>query len=753
MRASTAPPALPRRRRAGATLAAALVLALSATSITAGASAPPPSESAAPTATPPTEAPPTEPPVTTSAVAATPPPTPVATNPATAPATTASTVPTSSTTAGPVTTVASDVTIRLVAQPISVAPDGDAIVVLHVEGTVPPDATIAVTAYPRVETRGDVRDAIDRSPSGSPVDVVEYDIAALTAENGDLTLDLGTTTSRQPPRDRLALRSAGLYPIKIEVRSGDEPLAGLLTFLERVGDTATTAPVRTAVLLSVDAAPTLQADGSTVITDTTRNEIDQLATTLEAAVSAMTVVIRPELLEGLARTGFAADQARLTRLSAALANHHELLPATYVAIDPATSVRSDLGAEFVRQLLWGEDVLSRTLGISTARQTWPIDAPIDGGGLELLRTQGFRQLLLAADIRSDLPKRDGALGTPSTEGDRIVPSLAADLVVQARLAQRTADPVLAAHQIMADLVAMSIEDEAAAAKKKLPTPLPLGVLIDASDPDLAASPVLADLLGLLGQSPRIVAGQASDVVDALQRLTSDAALDRIPMKRPAETDEGPDVAATVRRLDDAISTTRSMLPSADVRPNDWIALAKVVPAQNLSADARTVIVDQLDGEIGVVRECVTVLSSGQISLGSRSSQVPLALKNSCPVPMKVRVRVSSPKLVLKEPEQIVTVTDRLQLSIPVEARTNGVFVVNIELLTPDGQPPAQLTSPNTFTVRASALTGLGQVISGALLLVLATWWIQHVRGRRRASRAAGAESRLSAHPSAAPESG
>ena len=37
----------------------------------------------------------------------------------------------------------------------------------------------------------------------------------------------------------------------------------------------------------------------------------------------------------------------------------------------------------------------------------------------------------------------------------------------------------------------------------------------------------------------------------------------------------------------------------------------------------------------------------------------------------------------------------------------------------------------TLTARVSALTGLGQVLTGGFILVLLTWWFTHWRSRRR----------------------
>ena len=76
--------------------------------------------------------------------------------------------------------------------------------------------------------------------------------------------------------------------------------------------------------------------------------------------------------------------------------------------------------------------------------------------------------------------------------------------------------------------------------------------------------------------------------------------------------------------------------------------------------------------------------------------------------------------------------DETSLFVPVEAESNGTSPINLVVSTPAGQP---LEDPVTLTARVSALTGLGQVLTGGLVLVLLTWWFTHWRSRRRAELA------------------
>jgi class 3 adenylate cyclase len=61
--------------------------------------------------------------------------------------------------------------------------------------------------------------------------------------------------------------------------------------------------------------------------------------------------------------------------------------------------------------------------------------------------------------------------------------------------------------------------------------------------------------------------------------------------------------------------------------------------------------------------------------------------------------------------------------------------------TPAGEA---LGEPVTLTARVTALTGLGQVLTGGLVLVLLTWWFTHWRNRRRSELASDGRER---HPS------
>ncbi|MCU0259756.1 MAG: hypothetical protein MUE78_01935, partial [Ilumatobacteraceae bacterium] len=114
--------------------------------------------------------------------------------------------------------------------------------------------------------------------------------------------------------------------------------------------------------------------------------------------------------------------------------------------------------------------------------------------------------------------------------------------------------------------------------------------------------------------------------------------------------------------------------------------------------------------------------------------------------LQVIVRPSGSKLVFPDGDELVTLPPgaTTEVVIDVEARARGTIPIAVELLTPAGAP---LAGPVPGTARLNALTGLGPLITGIALLVLASWWYSHFRRRRRDQLADEALPSRDSHPS------
>ena len=70
-------------------------------------------------------------------------------------------------------------------------------------------------------------------------------------------------------RDTLRLSAAGLYPVTFELRTDQsDPVASLLTFVDRSDDSVAISPLSVALVTSVESPPAGQPDGTVVVTST-----------------------------------------------------------------------------------------------------------------------------------------------------------------------------------------------------------------------------------------------------------------------------------------------------------------------------------------------------------------------------------------------------------------------------------------------------------------------------------------------------
>ncbi len=265
----------------------------------------------------------------------------------------------------------SALTAGVASQTLLLQPDQAGVVILDVAGTLPDDAEVAVVVHNRLPAdraalqsaaRGDIPTASFRILV-APVASVPRDPA------GRLAVQIPTTSTRSANGTEIPLRTAGVYPVEIVIRSTDrnEDLARVVTFLVRLPATAVAEPLRVALVFPLTGPPALQPDGTVLLDAALRSRVELLTDTLEAAPGLpVTVMLQPELLEALGRTGLPTDVALRTRLATLLADR-QTLPAPYVPMDPTAAVAAGLGDELTAQLRRGEDVIAEQLGPTLGR--------------------------------------------------------------------------------------------------------------------------------------------------------------------------------------------------------------------------------------------------------------------------------------------------------------------------------------------------------------------------------------------------
>jgi hypothetical protein len=222
-----------------------------------------------------------------------------------------------------------------------------------------------------------------------------------------------------------------------------------------------------------------------------------------------------------------------------------------------------------------------------------------------------------------------------------------------------------------------------------------------------------------------------------------------PVVLELPTTAGPDLTERAERVTGvrlATVDTGSMLPTGDPRPTQWNTDLDVALSTAFDDDTAEERIDLVVADIDGVRASVVPPEPFSFTLTGSTAELPIRIGNTSDTELQVIVRPSGSKLVFPDGDQLVTLAPQAttEVVIDVEARARGKIPIAVELLTPAGAP---LAGPVPGTARLNALTGLGPLITGIALLVLASWWYSHFRRRRREQRADSAVASRDGHPS------
>jgi Family of unknown function (DUF6049) len=616
------------------------------------------------------------------------------------------------------------VRLALVSQNLWIAPNGRLDVTVHLDQQAPTGSEIAVVIYQRLRSRSLFQASLD-GELGSSLATISRPVGDLPRDaRGNIVVSVALSDTNQANRTRL--RVDGVYPVRIELRNEDgDEIDGFTTDLVRTTDVVGAKPLSVSMIVSLAAAPALAPDGTSQIAD----EDHSALTTLIAALAAhptvpLTIVPRPETLTALDASTSTEDRRLLDSLRQSIGNR-EVVAGPYVAVDPAAMLRDGLANELTTQLRTGSDTLAQVLAPARPDgRTWIADASLDASGLRGLRDAGVDQVVLREDLLTptDLPF---TLTRPAvlTTDDVTVPSTSFIDGGLARHFDEPSDPVLAATHLLADLSQLYFDSPSVQRGTVLAPPTdwtPSAAFLDTLLDGLASSPMLTPVTidDYFRTVPRAVDDDGHPVVRSLAE-PSTASLGSY----------GPALTRTRQRLtgfSTMVDETDPLLDSAQHR-------LLVASADDLTSDRRAAYLGAVDAEINQQTSFLRAPARQSVTLTSRSATVPLTIRSNSPTPLRVRVLLTSPKLDFPDgAAQIVTLDDvNTTVTFKVKARASGTFPLDVQVTSPDGTLPI---ATERLTVRSTAVSGVGFVLSIGAGLFLAGWWIHHLRSERRLRR-------------------
>jgi len=610
---------------------------------------------------------------------------------------------------------------------------------------------LVITSYKPVHTRQEVRDA-SSGKLPSTVDTVIVDVSDLrNAATGRvdvaIPIEIGVRT-----KGALQMSATGVYPVSIGLQEDKTVTSQIVTFVERLAQDVTTPlpseNLQIALVGTLNSPVSLQPDGTTLVSNETRSQVTEAVSTLETLPGTpISLSVRPELVDALNNSSD-EDIALLARLQASTSL--QLLPSTYVDVQPDELSAKQSEDIFTTQLRLGEDALTNGFpGKSVNRDAWIQTSTLLSGGAQLLRNLGLRTAVLLGNSQKTTangisvfvePTRLVELNLPNS--DRMTAALA-DFNLSEALTRGSREPVggayLVAQQILAELKMTRSEivdrDETMNGR---------GVILATESGELPSQALMTALVSTVASQPdmNFVA------LDELLGSMTVSVMDGLPVSIELQTLKDP-ISNNNSMLNDFASRVTgfsTMLPDGDERPALWRQVVNVLPANNFTPSQTKAYIDAVDAQLAAIGGSIVTPTTTTFTLGGRDSSIRLSLRNDNETDLLVRVHLTSSKLTLPTDDQVVTLPagSTTLVEIPVTAKSNGRFPVTLQLFTPLGD--IAVGSPAKFSARVNALAGLGQLFTGIALLLLLSWWIHHLRREHQRRQSENDES-ASRHPS------
>jgi hypothetical protein len=613
--------------------------------------------------------------------------------------------------------------LKIVSQPFNVFTTVNARFVLsaNLDTFVAADDRLEFLLHRRVASRDSFRTIADGDVVPAVTDSISFRMSRISRDYAGHLIAIVPIITTDKQGASLSIPFDGVYPLTIRIvdsQTGDV-VTSVLTFLNR-RDTKTEIPnIPFSTVASLAGPPLLAADGSSIITDNARDAVTRLINFLTTFRSAVTISIQPEIIAAFANSSEPADAELFIKLRELLRDR-TVVNTTYAPCNPSLFAAMNLSSEFVSQLKFGERTLNRLLpGVTIQRHTWIAADNIDEPAMSVLKAAGITSVILLPSAQT-LVKSERSLsllGRATKTGNELI-SVVSPLsgVTQIKHAQPAGSERLA-YKIAGELL---VERDDLLSQESVPSEIKMGVVASFNDPSdsdavVTATRALAQSGGfsMSDFGGTIVVNPITPAVAFAKNSTS------------FDTSRTSSIRATRREID----ATQSMLGPDDVRRETWPSLFSL-GTSTITATPGTYITS-LRATMRATRDAVTVTTPKSVTLSSRTGAIRIQVRNDSDQDLTVRVRLTSAKLTLSNPNRIVVLTKggTTELNVTATTRASGEIPISIWVSTPEGNQ--SVVDPITISANVNAIAGYGQLISVSLLLVLFAWWWSNRRSARR----------------------
>ncbi|MBI4259869.1 MAG: hypothetical protein HY658_04825 [Actinobacteria bacterium] len=428
------------------------------------------------------------------------------------------------------------------------------------------------------------------------------------------------------------------------------------------------------------------------------------------------VQVGPEVAEVQEGQAGAADASRILGRIRTIAGSElaEVAAMPFAAPELPALIRADVPGDFREQLQRGWRAVEELAGTApNPRLFYPPDGVVDQHSLGRLSTQGIRVLLLDSDD-VEVPAQERGFAPPpvvrvALGGGRTLTAVVPDPGLTALLGASLVrdDPRLGAQAVLGELAAIWLEQPGEIRGTAILIPA------DAALPPRFFGPFVRGVVRAPWLRPVKASGIGSRVPPP----------DRPVQVTPGEVGEfSAQYAARLRDARALIRTYRSVLVEESPVPEELTTLV-------LTAEAGVFVrleavggrfLDEVEERVRATFRLIGTDPSGVVTLTSRTGVIPVGVTNETGQPIRVRVRLSSPRLrfVGGSVQEVELDQPARTLTFRVETQTTGRFPVDVRIETPSGEPLAS----GELVVRSTAYSRVALFITmGAALFLLARW--------------------------------
>ncbi|MDQ1361652.1 MAG: hypothetical protein QOJ44_2029, partial [Acidimicrobiaceae bacterium] len=528
--------------------------------------------------------------------------------------------------------------------------------------------------------------------------------------------------------------NGGVYPVRLQLvdtRTGGVigSLTTHLVYSTAPADTkklrfAWELPIQTPVGSTSTSPPSsvLAADPLKALARPSAGALDNLAGVVDAVAGApgvpVTLAPSSQTLQALQSFGHASSVKALT--TAANLADRQFLWTSYVPVDATALVDTGLTGELTLQLQAGWSTTAQELQLDSKRPApapgvpgtagaWVTNDTVDDATLGQLQSQGYDQLVLpSSDLTSTpSPSSSGSTAAPFTltaPNGAPFTALATNSDLSSRFTADPGDPVLAAHQLLAELAQVYFEGGNTQSVR--------GVVAVPPNNWVADPTFVRTLLAGLAQNPVV---QAVTVSGLFQSLPGPVACRTQGCKLSASAKTaGAGLPVT------AISTQRTRLtnfgaaaPSAQQVRFQISELLLAGQSEILRPGQQAQVVQRSGTAIGAQLGQLSVAGDKSFTLTARNGNIPVTIASNAAYPVKGTLTLTSDKLTFSGGATHHSLSVSLGKStnnyyVPVQARASGEFKVGITLTSPSG---GLVLTRGAVTVRSTATSVVGIALS------------------------------------------